>query len=435
MAPGERPQTASYCPVMAASSARTTARDLDIVVFGATGFVGRLLAAHLAEHAPDGVRIGLAGRSADKLARVQSELPARARDWPVVLADVQDAASLQAMAERTRVVATTVGPYQRYGLPLVEACAQAGTDYVDLTGEVLFVRQSIDRFHALATASGARIVHACGFDSIPSDLAVLLAAEQARADGEGDLEDTVLHVVSMKGGVSGGTIDSARAQVEAVAADRGLQRLVDDPYTLSPDRGAEPDLGDERDRLSVGKDPELGRWTGPFVMAPFNTRIVRRSNALSGWLYGRRFRYREVMGFGTSPLAPVLATGMTAGLTAGLAGMSFGPTRKLLDRVLPSPGEGPGEAARRSGHFRIEVVARTSTGARYTSTVAAQGDPGYAATAVMQGESALCLALDRDRLPDVAGVLTPATAMGSALADRLRARGFELSVRRDQPGS
>ena len=408
----------------------TSDREHDVVVFGATGFVGRLLAGHLAQHAPEPARIALAGRSRDRLEQVRASLGARAADWPLVVADVREPATVTAMAESARVVATTVGPYQRYGLPLVEACALAGTDYADLTGEVLFVRQSIDRFHDAAVASGARLVHACGFDSVPSDLGVLLAAEQARADGEGELEDTVLHVVSMKGGVSGGTIDSARAQVEAASADPALQRVVDDPYALSPDRSAEPELGDERDRLAVGRDPELGRWTGPFVMAPFNTRIVRRSNALRGWQYGRRFRYREVMGFGTSPLAPVLATGMTAGLAVGLAGMSFGPTRAVLDRVLPSPGEGPGEKARAQGHFRIEVVARTSTGARYTATVAASGDPGYAATAVMQGESALCLALDRDRLPEVAGVLTPATALGAVLAERLRARGFQIDVRR-----
>jgi short subunit dehydrogenase-like uncharacterized protein len=210
-----------------------------------------------------------------------------------------------------------------------------------------------------------------------------------------------------------------------------MRRLVADPYSLSPDRSAEPELGDEQDRLTVTKDPELGRWTGSFVMAPFNTRIVRRSNALTGYAYGRRFRYREVMGYGRSPLAPLVAAGVTTGLAAGMAGMAFGPTRRLLDKVLPAPGTGPSEAVRERGHFRIEVVARTSTGARYTATVAAKGDPGYAATAVMQGESALCLVLDRDRLPERAGVLTPATAMGSALADRLRAQGFEITVRRD----
>lgn len=411
--------------------ADTSARDLDVVVFGATGFVGRLLAAHLAEHAPDGTRIGLAGRSAEKLKQIQAQLPPRAADWPLLVADVQDPASLEEMAERTRVVATTVGPYARYGLPLVEACADAGTDYCDLTGEVLFVRQSIDRFDEVARRSGARIVHACGFDSIPSDLGVLAAAEQARADGAGELQETVLHVVSMKGGVSGGTIDSARAQLEAMSQDASLRKLIFDPYSLSPDRSSEPEPGDQRDRMTPGRDPLLDRWVAPFVMGPFNTRIVRRSNALTGWSYGRGFRYREVMGVGSSPLAPVLATGVTAGLGAAMAGMAFGPTRKVLDKVLPKPGDGPSEQARRKGHFRIEVVSRTSSGARYTATVAAQGDPGYAATAVMQGESALCLALDRDRLPQAAGVLTPATAMGAALADRLRGRGFEISVRRD----
>jgi short subunit dehydrogenase-like uncharacterized protein len=406
------------------------ARDLDVVVFGATGFVGKLLAAHLAEHAPEGVTVGLAGRSAERLEQVRSGLAPRAADWPLLVADVQDVPSLTAMATRARVVATTVGPYARYGLPLVEACATAGTDYADLTGEVLFMRQSIDRFHETAAASGARIVHACGFDSIPSDLGVLLAAEQARTDGEGELTETVLHVVSMKGGVSGGTIDSARTQLDEAARDPQLQRIVEDPYSLSPDRAAEPDLGDERDNVLPGRDPLLGRWTGPFVMAAANTRVVRRSNALSGWSYGRAFRYREVMGFGTSPLAPVLATGMSIGLAAGMAGMAFGPTRAVLDRLLPAPGQGPGEEARRNGHFRIEVVSRTTTGARYTTTFAAKGDPGYAATAVMQGESALCLALDRDRLPQAAGVLTPATAMGAVLAERLRAQGFEISVAR-----
>jgi short subunit dehydrogenase-like uncharacterized protein len=409
----------------------SAARDLDVVVFGATGFVGKLLSAHLAEHAPDGVRVGLAGRSAERLEQVRAALPSRAADWPLVVADVQHPQTLSDLAARTRVVATTVGPYARYGLPLVEACAAAGTDYVDLTGEVLFMRQSIDRCHDAAVASGARIVHACGFDSIPSDLGVLLVAEQARADGAGELEDTVLHVVSMKGGVSGGTIDSARNQIDEAAKDAEARRLVSDPYSLSPDRAAEPELGDERDSIAPAHDPLLDRWTGPFVMAAANTRVVRRSNALSGWSYGRRFRYREVMGFGTSPLAPVLAAGTSIGLAAGMAGMAFAPTRMVLDRILPAPGEGPGESARRNGHFRVEVVARTTSGARYTSTIAAKGDPGYAATAVMQGESALCLALDRDRLPQAAGVLTPATAMGSALADRLRARGFEISVARD----
>ncbi len=404
------------------------ARDLDIAVFGATGFVGRLVARHLAEQAPTDVRIGLAGRSADRLAAVRTGLGPRAADWPLIVADARDPASLAALAEGTRVVATTVGPYLRYGLPLVEACARAGTDYADLAAEVLFIRASIERCHDLAVTSGARIVHSCGFDSIPSDLGVLMLHERARADEAGELEDTTLIVVSMKGGLSGGTIDSARAQVDAVRADRTLSRLLTDPYALSPDRAAEPSLGQERDTGLVSRDTDTGVWTGPFVMAASNTRIVRRSNALRGWAYGRRFRYREVMSVGNSVVAPALAVATAAGLWLGDVGMRVPLTRAVLDRVLPAPGDGPSEKVRREGHFRCEIRTRTSTGARYRAVVAAAGDPGYAATSVMLGQSALCLAVDRDRLPAAAGVLTPATALGRPLVDRLRAVGFDLAV-------
>jgi short subunit dehydrogenase-like uncharacterized protein len=202
-----------------------------------------------------------------------------------------------------------------------------------------------------------------------------------------------------------------------------------DPYALSPDRAAEPDLGPERDLRGVERDEELGMWLGPFVMASINTRVVRRSNALQDWAYGRRMRYREVMGFGSGPTAPAMAAGMAAGTTALGAGLLFGPTRAVLDRVLPSPGEGPSEEARERGSFRIEIHTRTSGGRRYLATIAAKGDFGYAATAVMLGQSALCLAQDGDRLPDRAGVLTPATAMGDVLAERLRASGQTLEAR------
>jgi short subunit dehydrogenase-like uncharacterized protein len=403
---------------------------LDVVVHGATGFVGRLTAEHLATHAPAGTRIGLSGRSKERLEAVRSSLGERARDWPLLTADARDAASLADLAAATRVVATTVGPYAKYGLPLVEACARAGTHYADLTGEVLFVRDAIDAFHGAALSTGARIVNACGFDSIPSDLGVHQLAERVRADGEGQLEGTTLLVEAMRGGISGGTVDSMRTQVDLMKRDSAKRALVLDPYALSPDRAAEPELK-ERDSVGVARDAELGGvWTAPFVMATFNTRIVRRSNALRGWEYGRTFRYREVMGVGRGPLAPLLAAGTAVGIGGLALGMAVPPARFLLDRVLPAPGEGPSQATRDKGHFRIRVHARTTTGARYDSIVAAKGDPGYAATAVMLGQSALCLALDGDRLPDRAGVLTPATGMGSALAERLVAAGFSMGVRR-----
>jgi short subunit dehydrogenase-like uncharacterized protein len=398
-------------------------RPLDVLVYGATGFVGRLTAEYLAAHAPDGVRIGLGGRSREKLERVRGELGPRAADWPVHVADSQDDAAVRALAEATRVVATTVGPYQAYGMPLARACAEAGTDYADLTGEVLFMRRTIDELGPVAEGTGARIVHTCGFDSIPSDLGVLLLHEAAQAAGAGELEDTTLVVRAMKGGASGGTLASMKGQIDEIRRDREARRLAQDPYALSPDRSVEPDLGAERDVMGPVHDDELGLWLGPFVMAAVNTRVVRRSNALQGWAYGRRLRYRETMATGPGIAGRAKALGLTGGLGALVAGLTLPPTRKLLDRVLPSPGEGPGEEARRRGFFKIEVHARTSQGARYVARCEAQGDPGYAATAVMLGESALCLALDRDRLPERAGVLTPATAMGTVLAERLNAAG------------
>jgi short subunit dehydrogenase-like uncharacterized protein len=394
--------------------------DHDLVLFGATGFVGRLTADHLARAAPPGTRIALGGRSRSRLEGVRAELPERARDWPLVVADTSDAGAVRELATSATAVATTVGPYSRYGLPLVEACAAAGTHYADLTGEVPFVRASADRAHDRARETGARITHACGFDSVPSDLAALLTA-QAAGDA---LTDTTLVVTRMSGGISGGTVDSLRGMVDEVKSDPATRRLMTDPYSLSPDRDAEPSLGRESDATAVGRID--GRWTGVFVMAPFNTRIVRRSNALQGWAYGRSFRYREVMAFGRGPLGPALA----AGTALGVAGMGFGmalpPTRAVLDRVLPKPGEGPSERTRERGHFRIETTGTATDGRRYRTAFAMQGDPGYAATAVMLGQSGLCLALDE--LPGRGGVLTPATAMGTLLVDRLGAAGAEIET-------
>jgi short subunit dehydrogenase-like uncharacterized protein len=408
-------------------------RELDLILLGATGFVGRLTAGYLAGHAPPGLRIGLAGRSERRLAEVRAGLGAAAQAWPLLAADSTDPRGAQVLARTAGVIVTTVGPYRRLGLPLAQACAEAGTDYADLAGEVLFIRDTMGSCHQAAVRTGARIVHSCGFDSVPSDLGVLLAHHAASADGAGDLEDTTLVVTALRGGISGGTLASGLGQVDDMRASIGNRRIVADPYALSPERAAEPALGDERELSWARYDPGLGQWTGPFLMAGFNTRIVRRSNALLGWAYGRRFRYREVTGFGAGPAAPVRALAVTAALTALLAGVALRPSRSLLEPVLPKPGEGPGEKTRRTGFFSMEVHARTSSGARYLAKVAARGDPGYAATAVMLGESALCLALDRDRLPGRSGVLTPATAMGTTLAGRLRGAGQTYEARRISP--
>jgi len=408
----------------------TADRELDIVVYGATGFVGGLIAGHLARHAPDGVRIALAGRSVGRLESVRAGLPARAADWPLVVADSDDAVSLATMAVRTRVVLSTVGPYARHGLPLVGVCAELGTDYVDLTGETLFVRDSIDRFEEAARESGARIVHSCGFDSVPSDLGVLLTADRAHEDGEGTLLETTLHVRRMRGGFSGGTLDSMRVQVDTVRGDRSKVRVAIDPYALSPDRDAEPEPVGRIGQVWLERSADTGSWAAPFFMGAYNGQVVRRSNALAGWSYGRGMRYREVVDTGRKGAAPLKAVAMAAVMPALVTGFSTPGLRQVVDRVLPSPGEGPSEKSRAAGEFVMEVHATTTTGARFLTTVSAPFDPGYDGTAVMIGEAALALVLDRPRLPEIAGVLTPATGLGEVYAARLADQGFTIETRR-----
>ena len=436
------------------------ARDHDVVLFGATGFVGRLTAGHLATHAPSGVRVTLAGRSRHRLEQVRDGLGAVAADWALLVADALDAAQMKRLAESARVVATTVGPYVTYGHELVAACAAAGTHYTDLTGEVLFVRQSIDDNHKPAQRTRARIVHGCGFEALPSDLGVWLTAHRAASDDAGELTHAVLHVRAFSGGISGGTIDTARQQALTAAASPRARRILADPYALSPARHEEPDAAPNgpwarRPRrpaprpswlsrletygrlnrlelavraLPIDRADASGVYSVPSLMAGFNTRIVRRSNALTGWSYGRHLDYDEVLDTGSGARGVVLAGGVAIAQAMLDGGLRFGPTRAVLDRVLPVPGEGPSDQTMSAGHFAVEIEADTTSGARYLTRIAAAYDPGYSGTAVMFGQSALSLACDD--LPDRAGVLTPATAFGSAILDRLRAHGFTVSCRR-----
>ncbi|WP_040813674.1 saccharopine dehydrogenase family protein [Nocardia concava] len=407
-------------------------REFDIVLFGATGFVGKLTAQYLLEAAPADARIALAGRSAEKLAAVRAELGAGAAEWPLVQADSTDQASLDALAARTKVVVTTVGPYLRYGFPLVQACAENGTHYADLTGEPLFIRDCIDRFGEKAAETGAKIVNSCGYDSIPSDLSVYQLYKRTVADNTGELTDVTL-VATLKGGASGGTIDSGRAMMEAIAEDPRKGSIMSHPYSLSPDKAMEPDVGRQSDQAlsrASAIDPSLDGWVATFIMGAHNTKIVRRSNGLLGWPYGKNFRYREVMSAGSSTAAPLVAAGIAGGIVATMAAgavlsrVSVG--RKLIDRIVPKPGTGPSERARKSGWFTMRTFAHTTSGAKYLCTFAGKGDPGYQATSVMLGQSGLCLAFDD--LPELAGILTPASAMGDALTERLRKAGMTIKV-------
>lgn len=388
------------------------ARRFDIVLFGASGFTGRLVADYLRRFAPPGTRIALAGRN-------EAKLKSLGFDFPVLLADSGDAASLRALAEQTRVVCTTVGPYAKYGLPLVEACAKAGTHCCDLTGETQFMRASIDAWHQTAKQSGARIVHTCGFDSIPSDLGV-----QALHEVLGPMKRATYAVMTLKGGFSGGTIESLLTGIEQGEANRDVRRNMADPYSLSPDRSKEPDLGKQPDFFSFHFDDFVGKWVAPFVMASVNTRVVRRSNALLDYAWGKQLKYAEVSAMKNAAQAAIF----TGGLAAFMSALMFKPTRGLVTKALPKPGEGPSEETREKGRLKVHVFGESETGQRKTLVITGEGDPGYKLTSLILGQAALCLALDEEKLPKVAGVLTPATAMGRVLRERLVAAGMKFDV-------
>ncbi|MDN5563168.1 MAG: saccharopine dehydrogenase NADP-binding domain-containing protein [Luteococcus sp.] len=399
-------------------------RDFDIIVFGATGYVGRLIAAELLRSAPEGTRLALAGRDDSRLRQAAQGLGHP--QLPVVVADAFDAQALSRMAARTTVVVSTVGPYVKYGMATAGACAAAGTHYVDLNGEVLFARDVIDAFDRPARSSGATLVTACGFDSVPSDLGVLVAATTAREAGAGELLGTTMHLRSFSGGMSGGTIDALRTQIDA--SRHGVRtpgRSSSDPYALSPDRDAEPEPRGRRNSVIwLETSGDTREFAAPFFMARYNEQVVRRSNALLGWAYGRGFRYREAQDTGKGAKGLVKALGIGAALPAFVISLATPGLRQVADRLLPAPGQGPSEESRANGHFTIEVHADTTGGQRVVATVADERDPGYEGTAVMIGEAALALAAGQGL---TTGVSTPAAALGLPYAQRLRERGFTIT--------
>lgn len=396
---------------------RTPAHDL--VLFGATGFTGRLVAEYLAgKHQ----RFALAGRDRTKLEALRREL-GLPQETPILIGDARDAASLEAIVKQAKVVCTTVGPYAKYGSALVAACAKNGVDYCDLAGETQWIRRMVDEHHDEAAKSGARIVHCCGFDSLPSDLGVLMLQEHAKKTHGAPCDTITFALRKTRGGFSGGTVASMLNIMEEAKRDRSVRKVLGDPYALNPPgERSGPDGGDQR---GVAFDKDLNGWTAPFVMAAINTRIVRRTNALGGYPYGRSFRYREVMSFPKGARGLAMATGVTAALGGFVAAAALPGIGSLVHRAVPKPGEGPSAEARASGFFEILLVGR---GRDFTvrGTVAGKGDPGYGATAVMLSEAALCLAGEERKTGG--GVLTPAYAMGLPLIERLRAAGMQLTV-------
>jgi short subunit dehydrogenase-like uncharacterized protein len=394
-------------------------REYDVVLHGATGFTGRLVAEYLTETygAAGGLRWALSGRSRRKLEAVRSQLGHAAADLPLLIADATDAPALATLAARTRVVCTTVGPYAKYGSDLVAACAAAGTHYCDLTGEVQWMRRMIDAHHDAAVASGARIVPTCGFDCIPSDLGTYFAQREMNVRHGVYANHVKLRVAGFSGGASGGTIASMLEMLEEAERDRDVRRLMADPYALDPERGHRGPDGP--DSMGPVHDPDFEQWTGPFVMAGVNTRVVRRTHALLGRRWGADFRYDEATLTGAGMAGAAKAAALATGLGVGMGAMTIGPLRRLIATRLPAPGEGPSREKRESGYWDLRLIAKHPTDAKrdLRARITGDRDPGYGSTSKMLAESAVCLA--QDQLEAGGGFWTPASAMGDALIERL----------------
>ena len=373
-------------------------REFEAVVFGATGFTGRLVAEYLAAQHP-GMRWAMAGRSGDKLTAVRDEIGAPA-DTPLIEADSADPASLQAMAERTDAVITTVGPYQKYGEPLVRACVSAGTDYVDLCGEPAWMRDMIDRYDGEAKKTGARIVLSCGFDSIPFDMGVFFLEEEAIRRSGAPIARVKGRVRKMKGTFSGGTAASFFETMKRAGDEPHILDWLKDPFSLAG--------GFSGPKQPSGSKPvyeeDLGSWSAPFIMATINVKNIHRSNALLAHRYGEDFVYDEMMLTGPGEDGEKLAHHVA--------------NDKSMTENPPKPGEGPSKEERESGYYEVMFTGETVEGERLTASVAGDKDPGYGSTSKMITEAALTLR-ETPRETTPGGVYTPAPALGQLLIDRL----------------
>ena len=395
-------------------------RPFDIIVFGATSFVGQILCRRLVD------RIGvdgppswaIAGRSASKLAAVAMSTGATVER---IVADAGDPKAMASLASKTRVIVSTVGPYALYGSELVEAAAEAGTDYCDLTGEPQWMQRMIDTHEARAADSGARIVHSCGFDSIPSDLGVWFTQQRAIELFGEPCSRIAMRVKASKGGASGGTVASGLNVAAEAAHDPSLRKVLADPYALAPKPLRS---GVKQPNITIpSRDAASGGWVAPWVMASVNTKIVQRTHALLGRPWGDGFLYDEAMMTGAGVLGAAKAAGITTAVVGFLGAAAVGPVRNLLARsVLPKPGEGPSPAAQAAGFFDLRFFGITADGREIRTKVTGDADPGYGSTAKMLAESALCLA-ELDGGDVAGGFWTPATAFGDRLIQRLLSHG------------
>lgn len=400
----------------------------DIVVFGATSFVGQILSHYLAETYGFGkeVRWAIAGRSESKLNALKQDLGKGAAQLPVILADASDEDALKTMCDQTRVVISTVGPYALYGEPLVKTCAETGTDYCDLTGEVQWIRKMVETYEDKAKASGARIVHCCGFDSIPSDMGVWFLQHQAEETFGTPCQDVRMRVKVARGGFSGGTVASMMNVAKEAAADPKLRKELANPFSICPpdhrSRTRQPSLkGAEFDR-------DFGVWLAPFVMGAINTRIVHRSNALQDARYGKEFTYDEAMMTGRGVKGRLAAYAITGALGGFFTASAFKPSRWLVEKFVPKPGEGPSPEEQKTGFYDLRFVGRTTDGKTIKTKVTGDRDPGYGSTGKMLGEAGMCLAFDLEG-DRQGGFWTPSSLLDGKLFERLTSKAgltFEI---------
>ena len=388
----------------------TLDRSFDLVIYGATGFTGALVAEYL-HQTQSGLSWAIAGRSQRKLDLLKDRI--NAPDLETIVADSESSDDMRRLVTSTRVVISTVGPYARFGTPLVEACAAEGTHYCDLTGEPQWMASIFERVSPLAEETGARLIHCCGFDSIPSDLGVFVA-QQSMMNKHGLFATKVSgRMGKSKGAVSGGTVASMLLAVEQAVSDPIARKVLSDPYGLYPSElSPGSDVPDQR---GVRWDDRFESWTGPFVMAAINSKVVRRSNALASLVYGADFSYDE------SLLVDNRRSGllMAGGMSIGMAALAIPPLRRLISKRLPQPGEGPSVSERENGFFEFFVHAHHPTDSEKDVRICVKGkrDPGYGATSRMLAQAGLSLAFDD--LDVEGGIWTPASALGNHLVNRL----------------
>ena len=408
--------------------------EYDLVIMGATGFTGKLVVEYLIENygvENEEFTWAIAGRDINKLERLRSSfkyIDSNSNKIPRLVVDSHDTNSLDKMTSISRLVISTVGPYLKFGEALVESCVKNGTHYCDLTGEVPFIRKSIDAFDIKAKKNNCRIVHSCGFDSVPSDIGVLLLQMDSLKRFDKPCDEVNLYVRSIRGGLSGGTIDSMISIFKYMGSNPGHRKLLKSPFSLNPRESLKNNTW-QPILKSVKWDDDIQRWLCPFIMAGFNSRIVMRTNAITDYRYGIDFKYSEVSSYKKGLSGFLKAVVMFIGLVLIQISLKVRPLLWFLRKFfLPSPGEGPSKEIRDNGFFKLDIIGSMDNIKKIRFTVTGEGDPGYSATAKMITESALSILLDQDRIPKVSGVLTPAAGIGVVLAERLNDKGFNFSI-------